>query len=92
MTRLRLAVSGAGRAFERLYLPAIATSPDFDLVGVADPRRERFAAGPGSAARAGSAAELLERTKQAALTGQFEPFKTAPNFDGVIGRRLHGLS
>ncbi len=37
-------------------------------------------------------AELLERTKQAALTGQFEPFKTAPNFDGVIGRRLHGLS
>jgi hypothetical protein len=37
-------------------------------------------------------AELLERTKQAALTGQFEPFKTAPNFDGPIGRKLHGLS
>jgi predicted aldo/keto reductase-like oxidoreductase len=37
-------------------------------------------------------AELLEKTRQAALTGQFEPFKTAPNFDGPIGRRLHGLS
>ncbi|MDI9431378.1 MAG: aldo/keto reductase [Planctomycetota bacterium] len=36
-------------------------------------------------------AELLEKTKQAALTGAFEPFKTAPNFDGAVGRRLHGL-
>ncbi len=37
-------------------------------------------------------AELLEKTKQAALTGKFEPFKTAPNFDGPVGRRLHGVS
>lgn len=37
-------------------------------------------------------AALLERTKQAGLTGKFEPFKTAPNFDGPIGRRLHGIS
>lgn len=37
-------------------------------------------------------AKLLEKTKQAALTGRFEPFKTAPNFDGPVGRRLHGVS
>lgn len=36
-------------------------------------------------------ARLLERTKQAGLSGKFEPFKTAPNFDGPIGRRLHGV-
>jgi predicted aldo/keto reductase-like oxidoreductase len=35
---------------------------------------------------------LLARTKQAGLTGKFEPFKTAPNFDGPVGRRLHGIS
>ena len=34
---------------------------------------------------------LLEKTKEAALTGEFEPFKTAPNFDGPIGRKLHGV-
>lgn len=37
-------------------------------------------------------AKLLEKTKQAALTGKFEPFKTAPNFDGPVGRRQHGIS
>ena len=37
-------------------------------------------------------AALLDRTEEAALTGKFEPFKTAPNFDGPIGRKLHGLS
>ena len=37
-------------------------------------------------------AELLEKTKEAALTGQFEPYKTAPNYDGPIGRKLHGVS
>jgi len=37
-------------------------------------------------------ADLLEKTREAALTGDFEPFKTAPNFDGPIGRRLHGVS
>jgi len=37
-------------------------------------------------------ANLLEKTKEAALTGDFEPFKTAPNFDGPVGRRLHGVS
>ncbi|MFC1635406.1 aldo/keto reductase, partial [Planctomycetota bacterium] len=37
-------------------------------------------------------AMLLARTKDAALTGDFEPFKTPPNFDGPIGRKLHGLS
>jgi len=36
-------------------------------------------------------AKLLEKTKAAAMTGQFEPFKTAPNYDGPIGRKLHGV-
>jgi predicted aldo/keto reductase-like oxidoreductase len=36
-------------------------------------------------------AKLLAKTKEAALTGQFEPFKTAPNYDGPIGRKLHGV-
>jgi predicted aldo/keto reductase-like oxidoreductase len=34
---------------------------------------------------------LLARTREVGLTGKFEPFKTAPNFDGPIGRRLHGI-
>ncbi len=37
-------------------------------------------------------AGLLEKTKEAALTGKFEPFKTAPNYDGPVGRKLHGVS
>jgi len=37
-------------------------------------------------------AELLDKTKDMALTGKFEPFKTPPNFDGPIGRKLHGIS
>jgi hypothetical protein len=37
-------------------------------------------------------AELLEETRDAGLTGKFEPFKTPPNFDGPIGRKLHGIS
>lgn len=37
-------------------------------------------------------AALLERTEEAGLAGKFEPFKTAPNFDGPIGRKLHGIS
>ncbi|MBN1816062.1 MAG: aldo/keto reductase [Sedimentisphaerales bacterium] len=36
-------------------------------------------------------AELLAKSRDAALTGKFEPFKTAPNFDGPIGRALHGV-
>ena len=36
-------------------------------------------------------AKLLAKTREAALTGQFEPYKTAPNYDGPIGRKLHGV-
>jgi predicted aldo/keto reductase-like oxidoreductase len=36
--------------------------------------------------------KLLDKTKDKALTGKFEPFKTPPNFDGPIGRKLHGVS
>jgi predicted aldo/keto reductase-like oxidoreductase len=34
---------------------------------------------------------LLAKTRDAGLTGKFEPFKTPPNFDGPIGRKLHGI-
>ncbi len=34
---------------------------------------------------------LLARTQQAAQTGQFEPFKTTRNYDGPVGRRIHGI-
>jgi len=37
-------------------------------------------------------ARLLAKTREAGLTGTFEPFKTAPNFDGPIGRQLHGVN
>jgi aryl-alcohol dehydrogenase-like predicted oxidoreductase len=37
-------------------------------------------------------AKVLDKTREAASTGKFEPFKTPPNFDGPIGRKLHGLS
>ncbi len=36
-------------------------------------------------------AALLARTKDVAMTGQFEPFKTTRNFDGPVGRKLHGV-
>ncbi len=34
---------------------------------------------------------LLERTKDAAKDGKYEPFKTTNQFDGPIGRKLHGI-
>ena len=36
--------------------------------------------------------QLLEKSKEAALTGEFEPFKTTRNYDGPIGRKIHGIS
>lgn len=36
-------------------------------------------------------AALLDKTKESGVTGTFEPFKTPPNFDGPIGRKLHGM-
>ncbi len=38
---LRVGISGAGRVFERLYLPALRGLPDVDLAAVADPVAER---------------------------------------------------
>jgi predicted dehydrogenase len=47
---VRVAVAGAGRAFERLYLPALAYVPAIQLVAVADPLAGRASlAGPGAA-------------------------------------------
>ena len=36
-------------------------------------------------------AALLARTKEVAMTGQYEPFKTTRAFDGPVGRKLHGV-
>ncbi|MHC4131153.1 MAG: aldo/keto reductase [Planctomycetota bacterium] len=35
--------------------------------------------------------KLLVRTKEAALTGEYEPFKTTRRFDGRMGKKLHGI-
>lgn len=35
---------------------------------------------------------LLDKTRQAAADGKHEPFKTTRNFDGPVGRRIHGIS
>lgn len=55
---LRLAVSGAGRASERLYLPALQRVPGLTIAGVADPDAGRAASVPG-AVTAGTLDELL---------------------------------
>jgi len=34
---------------------------------------------------------LLAQTRQIALTGEYEPFKTTRRFDGRIRRQLHGI-
>lgn len=36
--------------------------------------------------------ELLEKARPAARDGAYEPFKTTTQFDGVVGRQLHGLT
>jgi predicted aldo/keto reductase-like oxidoreductase len=35
---------------------------------------------------------LLARTKEPAMTGDFEPFKTTRGYDGPVGRRQHGVT
>lgn len=35
--------------------------------------------------------QILDKTRQVAMTGQFEPFKTTRDFDGPVGRKLHGI-
>lgn len=60
MSALRVGIAGAGRVFERLYLPAITGRRDIAVVGVAEPRLERFADVPATAARARSVEELLD--------------------------------
>ncbi len=36
--------------------------------------------------------ELLEKARPAARDGAFEPFKTTAQFDGIVGKQLHGLA
>lgn len=36
-------------------------------------------------------AEVLDKTRLAAADGQYEPFKTTRQFDGPVGRKLHGI-
>jgi len=40
--RLRLAALGCGRVFERFHLPALLTSPDWELTAAVDPAGERL--------------------------------------------------
>ncbi|RJP18887.1 MAG: aldo/keto reductase [Candidatus Omnitrophota bacterium] len=35
--------------------------------------------------------KILDKTKEVAADGQYEPFKTTNRFDGPIGRKLHGV-
>ena len=35
---------------------------------------------------------LLDKTREPAADGKHEPFKTTRNFDGPVGRRIHGIS
>lgn len=35
--------------------------------------------------------QLLEKTKEKALTGEYEQFKSTNRFDGPVGRKLHGV-
>ncbi|MGI6457466.1 MAG: aldo/keto reductase [bacterium] len=35
--------------------------------------------------------EILNKTRQVAQAGEFEPFKTTRMFDGSVGRKLHGV-
>jgi predicted dehydrogenase len=39
--KTRLGIAGCGKAFERLYLPALNTSAEWELVGVCDTSQER---------------------------------------------------
>jgi predicted aldo/keto reductase-like oxidoreductase len=36
--------------------------------------------------------QILDKTKDVAAEGKFEPFKTTRNYDGPIGRKLHGIT
>jgi predicted dehydrogenase len=57
--RVRIAVAGAGRAFERLYLPALAYLPAIQLAAVADPLPERAALAGEDVPRYSSLKQLL---------------------------------
>ncbi|MBI3119029.1 MAG: aldo/keto reductase [Candidatus Hydrogenedentes bacterium] len=37
-------------------------------------------------------ATLLEKTKEFAIVGKYEPFKSTNSFDGPVGRKLHGIA
>jgi len=41
MTRLRLAIAGCGRVFERCHAPALSRSADWEVCAVCDPSEER---------------------------------------------------
>ena len=64
---IRLGVAGAGRVFERLYLPALRATPDFELAAIADPVEARCALAGPSVARFTSLDELLAKASVDAL-------------------------
>jgi predicted dehydrogenase len=92
--RLRLAVAGCGRAFERFHLPALRRSPDWQVAAVVDPSPERRrwaeAALPGTAAFE-SLAELLASVEADALLVTSPPESHAELALLGLGRGLHVL-
>ncbi len=89
---IRLGVVGAGRVFERLYLPALRATPNFELAAIADPVAARCAtAGPG-VARFTSLEELLAAASVDALAVLSPPDTHARAALLAIGRGLPVLA
>jgi len=88
VSTLRIGVAGAGRVFERLYLPALAARRDIAVVGVAEPRLERFADVPPTAARARSVEELLDGVELDGLIVLTPPSRHVPDASLAMARGI----
>ena len=86
---LRLAVSGAGRVFERLYAPALSSVPGLELVAVADPDLVR--AGSAGVPAFAALDELLGATPVDAVAVLSPPAHHAHDATLVLERGLHVL-
>jgi len=88
MSALRIGIAGAGRVFERLYLPALMERRELTVVGVAEPRLERFAQVPPTAVRTGSLEELLDRAEVDGLMVLTPPSRHALDARAAMTRGL----
>ena len=91
MSALRIGIAGAGRVFERLYLPALMGRRDLSVVGVAEPRLERFAHVPPAAVRAGSVEELLNRVELDGLVVLTPPSRHLADASLTLARGVPAL-